>query len=412
VSWFEAAAYAVFVGKTLPTVYQWSVASGFWAGWKIVPLSNLEGRNISKVASQAGMGPFGTFDMAGNAKEWCWNATGSKRFILGGAWNEPSYLFFDPDAQPPLARAANFGFRLARNLDDRTAPAAAEPLAYTRRDYRNEKPANDAVFRAFKRVYAYDKGPLNAALEWADEASEPWRKEKIRFAAAYGGEQVIAYLFTPRSVRPPYQTVVFFPGASAIRQRSSDALAFLPLLIPVVKSGRAVVYPVYKSTYERGDAMGSGIPMRTAFYRDHVLQWSKDLGRSIDYIETRNDLDHRRIAFYGLSLGATLGPLLMAVEDRIEVGVLVSGGLRPMEIMPEADPMNFAPHLRKPVLMVNGRHDFIFPYETNQLPLFELLGAPANAKRHVLVDSGHVPPNDLLTKEVLDWLDRYLGAPH
>ena len=24
--------------------------------------------------------------MAGNAKEWCWNATGDKRYILGGGW--------------------------------------------------------------------------------------------------------------------------------------------------------------------------------------------------------------------------------------------------------------------------------------------------------------------------------------
>ena len=27
----------------------------------------------------------------------------------------------------------------------------------------------------------------------------------------------------------------------------------------------------------------------------------------------------------------------------------------------------------------------------------------------MVFEAGHVPPNDLLTKEVLDWLDRYLG---
>jgi formylglycine-generating enzyme required for sulfatase activity len=412
VSWFEAAAYAAFVGKALPTVYQWSFASGAWAAWKIVPLSNLEGPSIAKIATYRGMGPFGTFDMAGNAKEWCWNATGKKRFILGGAWNEPSYLFFDPDARSPFARDGNFGFRLVRNLDDRTAPAALDPVTCSRRDYRKEKPASADVFRAFTRLYAYDKGPLKSTVESVDETSELWRKEKIRYAAAYGGEQVVAYLFTPRDMPPPYQTVVFFPGASAIRQRSSDTLAFMPHIVWVVRSGRAFLYPVYKSTYERGDGLTSpGIRPATAFYRDHVVQWSKDLGRSIDYIETRNDLDHDRIAFYGLSLGTIVGPILMAVEDRIAVGVLASGGLRPTQIMPEADPINFAPYLRKPILMVNGRHDFLFPYETSQVPLFELLGAGAKDKRHVVVDSGHAPPNDLLAKEMLEWLDRYLGVP-
>ena len=38
-----------------------------------------------------------------------------------------------------------------------------------------------------------------------------------------------------------------------------------------------------------------------------------------------------------------------------------------------------------------------------------LLGPPPADKRHALFDAGHVVSNDLLTREVLDWLDRYLG---
>src|SRR5262249_58889406 len=91
----------------------------------------------------------------------------------------------------------------------------------------------------------------------------------------------------------------------------------------VVRSGRAVIFPVYKSTYERGDALTSPLPAPTAFYRDHVIQWSKDLGKTIDYVESRKDLDSEKIAFYGGSWGAALGPLLLAVEDRIKAGMLV-----------------------------------------------------------------------------------------
>ena len=65
--------------------------------------------------------------------------------------------------------------------------------------------------------------------------------------------------------------------------------------------------------------------------------------------------------------------------------------------------------MKKPMLMVNGRYDFFFPYDTTQLPLFKLLGAAPDQKRHVIYDSGHVPPNDLMTREILDWLDRWLG---
>jgi len=73
------------------------------------------------------------------------------------------------------------------------------------------------------------------------------------------------------------------------------------------------------------------------------------------------------------------------------------------------EPVNFAPRAKMPVLMLNGRNDFLFPIESSQLPLFRLLGAPEKDKRHVVFDSGHVPPRQPLIREILDWLDKYLG---
>jgi hypothetical protein len=60
--------------------------------------------------------------------------------------------------------------------------------------------------------------------------------------------------------------------------------------------------------------------------------------------------------------------------------------------------------------MLNGRDDFERPLETSQRPLFRLLASPERDKRYVLFESGHAgyPMHDLI-KEVLDWLDRYLG---
>ena len=409
VSWHEAAAYATFAGKALPNIYQWSLAAGAWASSQIVPLSNFRGTALAPVGTHQGVGPYATRDMAGNAKEWCWNASGDKRFILGGAWNEPSYMFNDADAQEPFGRAPNYGFRLVRPVDGETEPAAADPIPWALRDYRREKPVSEEVFRTFKRLYAYDLAPLDARVEATDDGADAWRREKVSFAAAYGGERVVAYLFTPRRAAPPFQTVVFFPGSNAIHQRSSQELPGMRIVSPVVKSGRALLYPVYKSTFERGDSLRSDYPAPTATYRDHVIMWAKDLGRAIDFVATRQDLDASRMAFYGVSWGALLAPLLVAVDDRIKVGILVGGGFGLQQVMPEADPFHFAPHVRQPTLMVNGRYDFFFPYDTTQLPLFQLLGTPAASKRHVVFEAGHVPPNELLTKEVLDWLDRYLG---
>jgi dipeptidyl aminopeptidase/acylaminoacyl peptidase len=139
------------------------------------------------------------------------------------------------------------------------------------------------------------------------------------------------------------------------------------------------------------------------------MQWAKDLGRSIDYLETRQDIDSHRLAYYGLSLGAVWGPVLTAVEPRFKASVLVAGGL-PVEKLPsEIEPLNFAPRVKIPTLMLNGWDDFIFPVDSSQVPLFRLLGVPDSEKRLVMFESGHLPPFQPTVKESLDWLDRYLG---
>jgi dienelactone hydrolase len=142
--------------------------------------------------------------------------------------------------------------------------------------------------------------------------------------------------------------------------------------------------------------------------RELVIQRTKDVRRAVDYLESRPDIDAGRLAFFGLSLGANYGPVVGAVEARFRTLVLVSGGLgrgRP----PEVSNLNFAPRVRMPVLMENGRLDFQFPLEESQRPLFRLLGTPESSKKHVLFDSGHVPPFTEVARETIDWLDRVLG---
>ena len=78
---------------------------------------------------------------------------------------------------------------------------------------------------------------------------------------------------------------------------------------------------------------------------------------------------------------------------------------------PEIDGFNFASRAKTPVLMLNGRHDAIFPYETAQVPLFQLLGAAPADKKHLTYPGGHSSYgwfNEII-KEGLDWLDKYLG---
>ena len=98
-----------------------------------------------------------------------------------------------------------------------------------------------------------------------------------------------------------------------------------------------------------------------------------------------------------------------AVEPRIKAAVLVGGGLEFGKALPEGGRSQFVPHVKVPVLMINGRYDNVFPIETSQKPMFSLLGRPPRDKRHAVFEAGHVPPTDLMRKDILDWLDRYQG---
>jgi len=411
VSWFEAAAYAEFAKKSLPTVYHWSQAATPWSAAHAIPSSNIDSRRagFTPVGNESGMSGFGAYDMAGNAREWCWNEGRSgQRYILGGAWNEPSYMFTDVNAQSPWDRSETNGFRCVRSTSDSPPPdPAMGVLLDAFRDYTREEPVSEEIFRIYRSLYSYDKTPLNASVDLVDETGEKWRVEKVSFDAAYGAERVIAYLFLPRQGQPPFQTIVSFNGANAIHDRSFAAAelwwdGFL------VESGRALMFPIYKGTYERGDTLSSDYPAETSFYREHAIQWANDLGRSIDYLETRPDIDRDRLAFYGVSWGASQ-PQLLAVESRFKAAVLYSGGFYFTNTLPEVDPINFAPRVKLPVLMLNGRSDFFYPVETAQEPLFRLLGTRAEDKRHVVFESGHVLPRNEVIRETLDWLDRYLG---
>ncbi|MCZ6746691.1 MAG: hypothetical protein O7C74_05690 [Acidobacteria bacterium] len=62
----------------------------------------------------------------------------------------------------------------------------------------------------------------------------------------------------------------------------------------------------------------------------------------------------------------------------------------------------FAPRSTLPVLMINGRNDFLLPLETSVRPSFALQGAPDEHKRLVILDGGHVPSNHDVIREVLD----------
>jgi eukaryotic-like serine/threonine-protein kinase len=242
----------------------------------------------------------------------------------------------------------------------------------------------------------------------------------VSFTAAYGDQRVIAQLYLPRTGRPPYQTIVYFPGSDAIAAGPSDLvdqrLTFALFIRHLLKSGRAVLYPVYKGTHERNAGKPeyysalhvSGDP--TQEYAEYQVMVVRDVRRSLDYLASRSDIDGRRLAYQGFSWGGLVAPMLLAVEPRFAAAIVGAGGLDPWaRPRPEVDLPNYAPRVRLPVLMLNGRYDLVVPLDSSARSMFELLGTSPEDKVSRVYDSDHAIPRNEFIRESLAWLDKYLG---
>jgi hypothetical protein len=425
VSWYEAAAYAAFRGRILPTVFEWEKAArdgafvlgaewvmpwGLVRGKSDAQRANFEGSGTVPVDQlEFGMSPFGCYNMAGNVSEWLSNAAPDGFLTAGGSWADPPYLFGDYGILPAFASSDRLGFRCALVAPGTSGDQGGAPI--TAREQAPVYPrSSEQAFQAWARHYRYDKGPLEAKVIETIETPD-WRRETIRYLGSANAE-VVAHLFLPRGVQPPFQVIHFVPGSNAYNHEPPAGIVER-YLSPHIKSGRAVfvvtlrgyVGREWPADHRPGDAS-------SVAYREKIVNDATDLRRGLDYLEARPDIDARRLAFMNMSIGVQ-GIIFPAVEPRYRSVVLMSDGVYPDGVgdIAEANAINFAPHIKPPKLMLNGRWDEDFAFKTDAEPLFKLLSEP---KRLELFDGGHIPPPEIAVPIVSRFLDETMGParPH
>ena len=414
VSWYEAVAYSRFAGKSLPTAAQWVRAayamSMFSPAWQnSVAAANFENDVPLPVGASGSLGPFGTYDMPGNAREWVWNEQGGSRLTVGGGYTEPAKLFSVPQRRPPLDRSAENGFRLVVNPEPLpTESLAALPWEF--RDPATARPVSDDAFHGLLAAFTYVPGDPEPDVLTIEEHSE-FLKEIVEINTGYG-ERIRLYIYRPDETGP-FESVVFMGGGADFLylHASEGAVADGESeIVPLVASGRAFIRPVWFGSFERYDGASERGSKEAweAVQVQRMTRWRQEFGRIIDYLDQRPDFDADAIAYMGLSFGGMFGINLLAIETRVKAGIVVSGGVWPREFHPLYDPLNYYPRITQPMLMLTGENDFVVPPDTVQIPSFELL--TAEHKRQVIFPAtGHWPfPRTQYLTEVGDWLDTYL----
>lgn len=423
ISWYEAAAYAAFRGKELPTIFQWERAAregigriggantwmmpwGYFTG-QLEHRANFGNRGTVPVNSLPfGMSPSGAYHMAGNVAEWCRNETADGFIVSGGAWQDPAYQFGYYGGYPGVFTSEKIGFRCVLNPAGLATEEGAFPLI-VKNEIPKYLPVNDAVFVSWRDWYRYEQPPLEPQITETLETAD-WRRETITYVGVKGMRS-LAYLYTPKNTPPPWQVIQFLPADDVVIGFNKLSVRVEGSLSAFMKSGRAVISVLRTGYPEKPFPSDYVYPQSdTAEYRDMVLKWTAEERRALDYLATRNDIDMDRIGFLSFSTGNGRKLLQPAVESRYRSIVMVGAGLDPLytRVLPEINPVNLLPQIRAPKLLLNGRWDENKFLKFHAEPLFELM---RGQKRMMVFDGGHMPPPEYYIPPINAWFDETLG---
>ncbi|MCK4992636.1 MAG: SUMF1/EgtB/PvdO family nonheme iron enzyme [Bacteroidales bacterium] len=404
ISWYEASAYAKYVDKELPTIFHWVYLSVPHASAEIVKFGNFAEESPEVGGTYQSQTRYGTYDFPGNVSEWVFNSEGSNRMIMGGNFREPTYWYNYRVGISPLTRNELIGFRCMRYINDTLRNELSQDFPPKERDFSNEEPVSDEVFSVFKELFRYEKEDLNSVIESRVE-TEDWIRETVFVDVPYEDTPMEIAVFLPANAKPPFQPVLYYPGLDA-RNASSTAsmilentgIDFFP------KGGRAVIWPVYYSTFGRGDIEAENLQTGRQVFSYIMI----DAQITCDYLDTRNDMDAERIAYAGVSWGGFVAPYILSIEDRIKLGILMLFGVQSSDKYPEFDQINYLPRVKIPMLLLAGRYDPDYSMKQQQA-FYDFLGTPENEKEWKIYESTHYIPRKDLINESLNWLDKYFG---
>jgi len=409
VSWYEAVAYASYRGAALPSAYHWTRAGLLNAYFRTPKdYSNFSGTILPSMDESA-LGPFGSFNMLGNVREWVWNSKEDNKLVLGGSFADPDYMSTLAYDLSPFIRDSYTGFRIARYTDTTAAlDEFLEPPNLAFNDFRNAQPASAEVFEAISDQFRYSEDNLSPGVDLIDESHSLWDLEIVSINTDYDDDRFKIHLFKPKGSTPSGLAILF--GGLSTFSEGAQRLTPSPQDFDfIVSSGRVLAIIELDGSFSRYDGAsqlsGDEIARKRA---SQLLNWHSDLGRSIDYLTTRTDLNASSLSYLGVSYGASTVTSLMSLEKRFDAAVLLVGGFTSTEALTLSSQLTHVAQIDLPTLMINGTSDNIFPVVTSAIPFYEKLGTPPDSKRQVFFDGGHEsPPRGQLVSETVDWLDRF-----
>lgn len=312
----------------------------------------------------------------------------------------------------PRARAMLFAALFAALFALTSVPALCQ----------TDAPSLDAIRTA---VYDYDSAlPLNPELKPLPDKTESQAELRTRWHLAYDSvhDQRVTAIFTlPKKFAPPYPAVVLLAGSGG--HKDTDYVRIASDMMSTLGYATISLDAQYHGERSRPGRSGDIHLINSDTMRDAWIQTVVDLRRAVDYLQSRPDIDAKKIGYLGFSQGGMIGGTFIGVEPRIAAACLAIPGGGFLEWGPKAglwkettpaieanaaltDPVHFIGRFSpRPLLMLSARRDELIP----KFATDALFNAAKEPKELVWFDSGHVLPPNALIINVKGFFLKHLG---
>ena len=154
----------------------------------------------------------------------------------------------------------------------------------------------------------------------------------------------------------------------------------------LLDEGYALIIPIYYSTWNRRKTINTWWANESDEYKETIVKIGKDFKRSIDYIETRNDMNIKNLSYMGYSWGAITSSILLAIDERVKSAFLAAGGIQLPKGKKEISPALFARRVNVPIMHIYGKSDGFFTYDDSFKPWKKLIGTKAEDLQVIELD--------------------------
>ena len=237
-------------------------------------------------------------------------------------------------------------------------------------------------------LFAYDAGRPLAIREKRIRKGDGIEEYDLSFASPKGG-RVSAYLLVPSGGKGPYAGILLLHGATGSRRNLLPG-ARLPSAAPAPSASFRTRPSV--ATAPRWASAWWISTSRNRCARCHPVR--RGAAPGVDLLVARPDVDRKRIAFIGSSLGGSIGGILAGVEKRVAAyALLVASGSwheaamksrhplarlarlgaskqtieKAATLLADVDPIHYVGHAAPCALLFqNGRRDTTVPAECAQ----------------------------------------------